>query len=89
MYTGPGSEKTWNFEKYLYDPKRKCDELEKQRLDVNLVQKHPILKRCINFQKRELKKGGGDSAVTMMMDFTSSANDFCIVFGMCLFWKDE
>ena len=55
-------------------------------LDVNLVQKHPILKGCINFRKGELKKGGGDSAVTMMMDFTSSANDFCIVFGMCLFW---
>ena len=41
MYISPGSEKTWNFEKYPDDPKGKWDELAKQVTDVYLVQKHP------------------------------------------------
>ena len=44
--------------KYPDDPEEKWDELAKQVTDVYLVQKHPILKGCINFQQGELKKGG-------------------------------
>ena len=92
VYIGPGSEKTWNFEKYPDNPKGKWDELAKQVTDVHLVQKHPILKGCINFQKGELKKGGENThfsargpSIKMIMDLISSANDFCIVFGICDF----
>ena len=45
---------------------------------------------CINFKNGELKKRGANmhfnadnSHVKMMMDRISSANDFCIVFGIC------
>ena len=58
MYIGPVSEKTWQFEKYYDDPKRKRDELAKQVTNVHSGQKHPILKGCISFQKRVLKKSG-------------------------------
>ena len=61
-----------------------------QVTEVYLVQKHPILKGCIDFQNGELKRDGAslhltadDSSVKMMMDLISSANDFCIVFGIC------
>ena len=58
MYIGPCS-KTWNFEKKHPDkPKGKWDELAKQVTNVYLAQKHPILERCMNFQKGEMKKGG-------------------------------
>ena len=87
MYIGPGSEKTWNFEKNPDNPQRKWDELAKQVTDVYLEQKHPILKRCIDFHAGELERGGenmhfsaGDSSVRTMTDLISSANDFCVVF---------
>ena len=51
MYIGPSSGKTWNLEKYSDDPTRNWDELAKPVTDVYLVQKHPILKGGINFQK--------------------------------------
>ena len=56
-FIGPGSEKTWNFEKCPGNPQGKWDELAKQVTDVYLVQTYPILKGYINFQKGELKKG--------------------------------
>ena len=87
MYIGPGSEKTWNFEKYFDDPEGNWDELAKQVTNLYLVQKHPILDRCRHFQKGDLKKGvanthfnADDPSETMFMDLISSANDFCIVF---------
>ena len=91
MYIRPGSEKTWNFWEVPDARKGERDELAKQVTDVCLVQMHPILQRCTNFQKGELKKGGAnmhfnadDLLVKMMMDLNSSANDFCIVFfGIC------
>ena len=90
MYTGPGSEKTSTFEKHPDDPKGILDELATQVTEVYLVQTHPILKGCNNFQRGELKKGGAnmrfdadDSSVKMMMDLISSANDFSIIFGIC------
>ena len=84
MCIGPGSEKTSNFEKYPCDIKGKWDELANQGMDVYLVQKHPILKGCINIRKGELKRGASDPSVKMMMDFTSPASDFWIVFGICV-----
>ena len=51
-----------------------CDELAKPVMDVYLVQKHPILNGCINFQKGELQSGGenmhfsaSDPSLKMMM----------------------
>ena len=58
MYIGPGSEKTWDFDKYPDKVKGKCDELAKQVTDVHLVQKHPILKGCLSSREGELKRGG-------------------------------
>ena len=76
--------------KHPDNPTGKCDKLAKQVTDVYLVQKHPILERCRNFNKGESKKGGAnihfnadDSSVKMMMNLISSADDFCIVFGRC------
>ena len=96
MYIGPGSKKTWNFWEVSDDRKGERDELAKQVTDVCLVQMHPILKRCTNFQRGELNRGGAnmhfnadDLLVKMMMDLNSSANDFCIVFrNLWLSWKD-
>ena len=45
--------KLGNLNKYPDHPKRKWDELAKQSTDVYLVQKHPILKGCINLQREE------------------------------------
>ena len=90
MYIVPGSEKTWNFEKYPDEPRRERDELARQVTEVYLVQKHSILKGCTKFQKGALKRSSenmhlsaSDSSENMMMDLISSANDFCIVFGIC------
>ena len=87
LYIGPGSEEIWKFAKYPDDPKIKWDELA---TDVFLVQKLPILKGCINFQKGKLKRGGenihfdaSDPSIKMLMDLISPANEFCIVYGMC------
>ena len=90
MYIGPGSEKTWNFEKVSRWPRRKIGWTGKGSCGrVSCVQKHPILNGCTNFQRGELKKGGAnmhfhadDSSVKIMMDLISSASDICIVFGI-------
>ena len=92
MYIGPGSGKTWHFEKYFDDPKGKWDELAKQVTNVYSVQKHPILKGCLNFQRRILKKcsenmhfDAMDPSLMMMMDLIRSANDIRLVFGICVY----
>ena len=51
LYIGPSSEKPWNIENDPDDPKGKWNERAKQDTEVCLVQKHPILKECINFLK--------------------------------------
>ena len=88
-------QKLGTLKKHPDKPKGKWDELAKQVKNVYLAQKHPILERCRNFQKGECKKGGAnmhfnaDDSSENMMDL-SSANDFCIVFGICdLYWKDQ
>ena len=48
--TGPGSQETWNFEKYPDNPRGKWDVPAKQVTDVYHAQMHPIMKGCINFQ---------------------------------------
>ena len=90
MYIAPCSQQTWNFEKHPDNPKGKWDEMAKQVSDVYLVQKHPILKRCTHFRKGELKRGGeimhfdaSGLSFKMMMDLISSANDICILEGIC------
>ena len=54
------------------------------------VQKHPTSKGCNNFRQGELKKGGenmhfdaSDPSIKMMMAFISSANDICMLQGIC------
>ena len=55
MYSGPGSQETWNFEKYPDNPRGKWDELAQQVTDVYLVQKHPIFARMHSFPKRSIE----------------------------------
>ena len=71
------------------------DELAKQVTDVYLVQKHPILKGCINFQKGELKRGGENMHFSasvhlkkMLMNLISSANDFGMVFDIFVLFSE-
>ena len=79
-HTGPGSEKTWNFEKYPVDQRGQCDELAKQVTDVFFCTEASNFDQ---FPERRMKKSGenmlfsaSDSSVKMMMDLISSANDF-------------
>ena len=64
--------------------------LARQIANVYSVQKHPILKGCINFRKGVLKKDcenmhfdASETFIKMMMDLISSAKDKCMVFGIC------
>ena len=52
-----------------------------------LVQRHPTLRGCMNFQKGELKRGGrnmhfdaSEEYLLMKMDLIGAANDYCSVF---------
>ena len=53
MFFGPGSQETWNFEKYTDNPKGKWDEFPSQVTDVYLVQNNPVLKKMQELTKKE------------------------------------
>ena len=67
------------------------DQLAKHVTNVYSVQQQSSVKGCINFRRGVLKKDGESMHFDasdpfkqkMMMDLVSSANDVCIVFGIC------
>ena len=91
MYIGSGSEGTWEFEQYPENPKGRWDELARQVTEVYLVQNIQLWKGAETSQKkRELKWDGAnmhfnasEASKKMIMELISSANDICILYGIC------
>ena len=92
LYTGPGQRTLGSLKRYTDNPGGTWDELARQVTDVYLVQRHPILKGCKSFQRGELKResknmhfNAGAASQKMIMELRSSANEICMLYGMCAF----
>ena len=90
MHIVPGSENIWNFEKYPDNVKRQMGSTSQTSYECVWCTAAIFRERMYQFSERVLKKDGenmhfdsSDPFKKMMMDLVSSANDICVVFGIC------
>ena len=81
--------KLGSLKSYTDNPKGKWAKLEGQVTKVYLVQEHPVLKLCNNFQKGEFEARwqklhfkAGSASQKMTMDLLSSASDIWMLHGI-------